>query len=129
MADLVAELAGVDIVTAAKALVQHKEVWLAVDSLLVKPAVSGEKYIPEKPVVDSGMPAEQKALCDRGRWLQDQINSVFSVAHSKIRHSQGDPPAAELTDLPLGGDSAVSAPPPSPQLDVPEKTTPEVTQS
>ena len=125
MADLVAELAGVDIVTAAKALMEHKEVWLAVDALMVKPATAGERYMPEKPVVDSGLSAEQKTMCDRGRWLQDQVNSVFSVAHSKIRHSQADPPVAELTDLPLTGDSVVpvTAPPPSPQPDVPEKTT------
>jgi len=123
MADIVAELAGVDIVTASKALLEHKEVWLAVDALMVKPATAGEKYMPEKPVVDSGLSAEQKALCDRGRWLQDKVNAVFSVAHSQIR--QADPPPAELTDLPLGGDSVVPvpAPPPSPQPDVPEKTT------
>jgi hypothetical protein len=123
MADLVADLAGVDIVTAAKALAQHKEVWLAVDALMVKPATAGEKYIPEKPVVDTGMSQDQKDLCERGRWLQDKVNAVFSVAHSQIR--QADPPAAELTDLPRGDDSAASAPapPPSPQSDGPEKTT------
>jgi hypothetical protein len=123
MADIVAELAGVDLVTAAKALMEHKEVWLAVESLMVKPATSGEKYMPEKPVVDSGLSAEQKTLCERGRWLQDKVNAVFSVAHSQIR--QADPPAAELTDLPQQADSAVpvTAPPPSPQPDGPEKTT------
>ena len=125
MADLVADLAGVDIVTAAKALTQHKEVWLAVDALMVKPVVGGEKYMPEKPVVDTGLSAGQKAMCDRGRWLQDQVNSVFSVAHSKIR--QVDQPQVERVDLPLEGDSAVPvtapAPPPSPQPDGPEKTT------
>jgi hypothetical protein len=125
MADLVADLAGVDIVTAAKALAQHKEVWLAVDALMVKPATAGERYMPEKPVVDSGLSADQKAMCNKGRWLQDQVNSVFSVAHSKIRHSQADPPVAELTDLPQQADSAVPviAPPPSPQPDAPEKMT------
>ncbi len=125
MADLVAELAGVDIVTAAKALAEHKEVWLAVDALMVKPCVSGEKYIPGKPAVDTGISQEQKALCERGRWLQDQVNSVFSVAHSKIR--QTDQQAAELCDQPPEGDLAVTvpmtAPPPSPQPDAPERTT------
>ena len=50
MADLVMELAGVDRDTAERALSEHKEVWLAVDALLVKPVVSGEKYIPAKVV-------------------------------------------------------------------------------
>jgi hypothetical protein len=123
MADLVAELAGVDLITAAKALAEHKEVWLAVDALMVKPCVSGEKYMPEKPVVDTGMSAPQKAICERGRWLQDQVNSVFSVAHSKIRQSAQL--EAELCDQAPEAETTVpvSAPPPSPQPDALEKTT------
>lgn len=125
MADLVAELAGVDIITAAKALAEHKEVWLAVDALLVKPAVSGEKYMPEKPVVDTGISQAQKEMCERGRWLQDKVNAVFSVAHSKILHSQSDPDQEQLSDRAQEDATTVPtlAPPPSPQPDVPEKTT------
>ena len=125
MADLVAELAGVDLVTAAKALVEHKEVWLAVDALMVKPAVSGEKYMPEKPAVDTGMSQAQKELCERGRWLQDKVNAVFSVAHSQTRYSRSDPepepPCDQVQEDALT--VPMSAPPPSPQLDGPEKTT------
>ena len=51
MADVVADLAGVDIVTAAKALAEHKEIWLAVDALMIKPVVSGEKYMTVKLVL------------------------------------------------------------------------------
>ena len=86
--DLVMELAGCGPKEAAEALAKHKEIWLAVESLLEKPKVAGDKYIPPKPTVDHGMDADQKARCDRGRWLQDQVNAVFSVAHSKIQHEQ-----------------------------------------
>jgi hypothetical protein len=79
------ELTGCGPVEAANALKEHKEIWLAVDSLLSKPVVSGEKYIPKPPVIDRGLTEEQRERCDRGRWLQDQVNAVFSVAHSKTQ--------------------------------------------
>ena len=128
MTELVMELAGVDKDTAEKALAEHKEVWLAVDALLVKPVVSGEKYIPAKPVVDSGISEEQKALCERGRWLQDQVNAVFSVAHSQIRQEQQQ---VESVEVPLLDESVAVPPPPSssPQLVTDEQTTPPVLQS
>jgi len=130
MADLVMELAGVDRETAEKALAEHKEVWLAVDALMVKPVVSGEKYLPTKPVVVTGLSEEQEALCKRGRWLQDQVNAVFSVAHSQIR--QVGPQEAESVDLPLLDDSVGVVPPPpssSPQSDSPSQMTPADSQS
>lgn len=122
MADLVAELAGVDIVTASKALAEHKEIWLAVDALMVKPTTSGEKYIPEKPIVETGVSEEQKALCERGRWLQDQVNAVFSAAHSQIQPVS--PPQVEVLDSAPTDELVVPmiVPPSSPQPDVPEKT-------
>jgi len=87
------ELTGCGPIEAGKALAEHKEVWLAVDALLTKPVVSGEKYIPKKPEVNTGLSEEQKERCGKGRWLQDQVNAVFSVAHSK---TQTQPvPAAE----------------------------------
>ena len=129
MAELVMELAGVEREVAEKALAEHKEVWLAVDALLVKPAVSGEKYLPTKPVVITGLSEEQEALCKRGRWLQDQVNAVFSVAHSQIR--QADPQEAVSVDLPLLDDSVAVPPAPSssPQLGSPVQTIPEDSQS
>lgn len=96
MADLVMELAGVTKEAAEEALTKHKEVWLAVDALLVRPVASGDKYMPAKPKVETGLSPEQEALCQRGRWLQDQVNAVFSVAHSKTR----PPPAALLEEQP-----------------------------
>jgi len=86
--DLVMELTGCSPVEATNALKEHKEIWLAVDSLMAKPVVTGEKYIPKKPVIDTGLTQEQQERCDRGRWLQDQVNAVFSVAHSKTLPAQ-----------------------------------------
>ena len=88
------ELTGCGALEAGKALAEHKEVWLAVDALLTKPVVSGEKYIPKKPEVDTGLTEEQKERCGKGRWLQDQVNAVFSVAHSKTQ-TQPAPVAEE----------------------------------
>lgn len=68
------------------ALRVHKDVVDTIDALMGKPpATSGTKHIPPKPEIDHGLSEEQKALCDRGRWLQDRVNAVFSVAHSKVK--------------------------------------------
>lgn len=79
------ELANCGPKEAAEALAKHKEVWLAVDALLTKPKTRGDAYVPPPPKVDTGMTAEQEARCKKGRWLQDQVNVVFSAAHSKTR--------------------------------------------
>ena len=81
--EVVMELTGCGPREAAAALAEHKEIWLAVDALLPTPVPAGAKHIPARPLVDPGMSEEQKERCDRGRWLQDQVNAVFSVAHSK----------------------------------------------
>ena len=93
--------------TAASALSIHGNVVDAVAALLPEnPVVSGAKYIPAKPKVESGMDAEQAALCERGRWLQDKVNAVFSVAHSKslpdqpVAQSSTPPASAEVATLP-----------------------------
>ena len=102
------ELASVDRATAVEALNQHSEVWLAVDALLTRPATAGDRFLPPPPEIDNGLTPEQDALCRRGRWLQDQVNVVFSVAHSKTRtqpvqdsqaHEVLAPPA-ELPQIP-----------------------------
>ena len=104
MVDLVMELAGVPREVAEDALTKHKEVWLAVDSLIVRPSISGDKHIPVKRKLDLEIDPEQDARCKKGRWLQDQVNAVFSVAHSKIRNQP---------DLQAGEDGAppVESPP------------------
>jgi hypothetical protein len=81
---MVQQLTGCSREEAEKALTHHETVLDAVESLIpANPVVSGAKYIPPKPKVDTGMDPEQIALCERGRWLQDKVNAVFSVAHSK----------------------------------------------
>jgi hypothetical protein len=83
-ATMVQQLTGCSREEAEKALTHHETVLDAVESLIpANPVVSGNKYIPPKPKVDTGMNPEQQALCERGRWLQDKVNAVFSVAHSK----------------------------------------------
>jgi hypothetical protein len=117
------ELAGVSREVAEAALTEHKEVWLAVDALLLKPTVAGEKYIPAKPVIDTGLTPDQEAMCKRGRWLQDQINAVYSVAHSKTRPLPADQlPAAQTAPALQDASAAPVAPPPSPQPDGPSQS-------
>ena len=84
-ATMVQQLTGCTREEAEKSLEQYENVLDAVESLIpANPVVSGAKYIPQKPKVDTGMDPEQQALCERGRWLQDKVNVVLSVAHSKI---------------------------------------------
>jgi len=81
---MICQLVGCTQEQASQALLKHETLVDAIDSFLPPaPVVSGTKYIPPKPIVDSGLSAEQKELCERGRWLQDKVNAVFSVAHSK----------------------------------------------
>lgn len=111
MAETVMELANVSREVAEEALAKHKEVWLAVDALMERPVVAGDKYIPPKPKVNTGLTSEQEALCQKGRWLQDQVNVVFSVAHSKTRTplDQEQVPAIQ---------EGTQAPPSSPESEI-----------
>ena len=90
-ATMVSQLTGCSQEEASRALLMYESVVDAVESLLPPaPVVSGSKYIPSKPIVETGLSAEQKELCERGRWLQGKINAVFSVAHSKTLSLQDD---------------------------------------
>jgi len=124
---MIMSLTGVDEKTAEDAFMRYEDVAEAIDSLLQKPVVSGEKYIPVKPRIDTGMTPEQEERCRKGRWLQDQVNSVFSVAHSKVR-TQHDSAQEERSEEPL----ALSVPVVEESLqlqDGPEKTTQPTPQS
>lgn len=100
---LIQEMAGVGYVQAWKALMKHKQdVVAAIDELLSKPSVTGDKYIPAKPVVASTMDPDQEERCRKGRWLQDQVNAVFSVAHS-----QAKTPSKELVPEPEESQTSV----------------------
>jgi len=82
--EMICQLIGCSQEEAKHALFTHETLVDAIDSFLPPaPVVSGSKYIPSKPIVDTGLSPEQKELCERGRWLQEKINAVFSVAHSK----------------------------------------------
>jgi hypothetical protein len=131
MAETVMELANVSREVAEEALAKHKEVWLAVDALMERPVVAGDKFIPPKPKVNTGLTSEQEALCQRGRWLQDQVNVVFSVAHSKTRT-----PQSALPEVPSEQYAQVPPPSPEPEAAVPvsqqgsdEKSPPLIQQS
>lgn len=92
----VMELTGCTDTQAIFAIVKAKgDIVEAIDMLLKKPPTQGDKFLPKKPVVDTGLSEEQKALCERGRWLQDRVNVVFSVAHSQTRTQ---PDAEALVD-------------------------------
>ncbi len=87
MAELVQELTGCTILEAEEALKKHNgNVVDAVEALVVVPKVKGNDYIPKPPKIDHGLTPLQEEMCRRGRDLQDKINEVFSVAHSKTRH-------------------------------------------
>lgn len=93
---MIMQLAGVDEETATKMYLEHESIEDVLDALIQRPAVSGDKYIPAKPKIDSGLSSEQEALCQRGRWLQDKVNVVFSAAHSKTRTLQDEASSPEV---------------------------------
>lgn len=106
---MIQAIVGGSYVKAWQALMRHnQDVVLAIDSLLTKPVVTGEKYIPKRPAVDPGMTEEQKERCDKGRWLQDQVNAVFSVAHSQTRPDQSALEAAAPQTEPASPAQTVS---------------------
>lgn len=89
MTDIVMELTGVSRDVAEDALYKYKDVVSAVDALLSKAhQVQGERFIPSKPTIDTGLTPEQQELCLRGRDLQTKVNAVFSVAHSQTQSQQ-----------------------------------------
>lgn len=109
---LVMTLAGVSEEVAARALIDHETPEDAIDALLQKPVVAGDKYVAPKPVVNTGLDPEQEERCRKGRWLQDKVNAVYSVAHSKTL-AQPDPSAAEagVPALPAAADEQSAAVP------------------
>ena len=92
------------------ALSEYKTVEAAVDALLAKPVVSGQKYIPNISKVAYNDP-EQEARCAKGRELMDKLTAVSSAAQKKIQSGQ------ELAGGAVNQDSA--APDAQQELSVP----------
>jgi hypothetical protein len=104
---MVQQMTGCSEEEAKTALLNHETVLDAIESLIpANPVNSGAKYIPPKPTIQTGMDEEQAAICARGRWLQDKVNAVFSVAHSKILPD----PLAQQSSSQSAEVSAVSIP-------------------
>ena len=98
---MVQQMTGCTREEAEKALTTHETVLDAIESLIpANPVTSGAKYIPAKPTVNNGLDPEQDALCKKGRWLQDKVSAVFSVAHSKTL--PGPPAEQSLSQLAEG---------------------------
>ena len=104
---MIMTLANVDDATARKALVEHETVEDAIDALLLTPVTAGDKYMPQKPKIDTGLTSEQEELCLKGRWLQEKVNAVYSVAHSQI---QSPPDQLALESSEASQASAVEIP-------------------
>ena len=118
---MIMSLTGVDEETASAAFMRYESMEDAIDALILKPTVAGDKYIPPKRKIDTGMTPEQEERCKKGRWLQDKVNVVFSVAHSKTQ-TQRDEVVPEASTEPQTVElPAVESPQ---QPDVPEKTIP-----
>jgi len=93
--ELVMTLAGVTQEEAERALLEHETVEAALDALIQKPTVSGDKYIPVKPVVKTDLDPEQEERCRKGRWLQDKVNAVFSVGQTQTKSPTQQPPVED----------------------------------
>lgn len=86
---MIQELTGCrDVVVMSHYMMHKGDVILTIDSLIEKPVCKGDKFIPPPPKIDNGLTPEQQEMCLRGRDLQDKVNVVFSVAHSKTRSPQ-----------------------------------------
>jgi len=85
--DMIQSLAGCTLEQAEISLKEYGSIEAAVDALLSKPTVSGEKYIVPVPKKTHHDP-EQEERCALGRAMMDKLTAVSSAAHSKIRSGQ-----------------------------------------
>ena len=113
---MVQQMTGCTREEAEKALTTHETVLDAIEWLIpANPVTSGAKYIPAKPTVNNGLDPEQDALCKKGRWLQDKVSAVFSVAHSKTlpdlqaEQSSTQPAEASVAVLPVVAEESESS--------------------
>ena len=114
----VAELANCTHEKAEEALRLHSSVLEAVDSLLVIPGVSGDKYIPKtKTVTFADNDPEQAERCAMGRKLMDSLSAVSSAAQSKARTqsllegvAEPEPAEIQIEELPVGESPSTTVP-------------------
>lgn len=79
----------------------HKDVVLAIDSLMVIPDTPGSKYIPKKREINRMMSAEQQERCERGRRVCDTINaSQRSAYHSAKMQADSALQVQQTVELP-----------------------------
>ena len=122
----VAELANCTHEQAEQALRLHSSVLEAVDSLLVIPGVSGDKYITRpKTVSFADNDPEQAERCAMGRKLMDSLSAVSSAAQSKAQTNslleavaEQEPIEDQIEVLPADESPSTTAP----SQDSPEKT-------
>jgi hypothetical protein len=76
---------------AHEALVKYGDVFKAVESFFPESKQKKKIRIDDTAIEDP----EQRERCQRGRALQDKVNAVFSVAHSKTIDSQTAEPSVE----------------------------------
>lgn len=100
------------------------EIYLALEYLMPRKETPGDKYIPPKPRVDTGLSPEQQERCQKGRELQDKVNAVFSVAHSQ-KKTQPAPlePLEQSVECLMTAELAAQSSASEQGLDVHEKTT------
>jgi hypothetical protein len=76
MSELIVSLTGCTLVEAEEALAASKgDTIEAVDTLLAKSSVAGDKYIPSKPIVDDGLTEEVRKNIVRAREFADLLNA------------------------------------------------------
>lgn len=108
--DMIQSLTGCTLEQAEISLKEYGSVESAVDGLLIRPTVSGEKYIVPVPKKTHHDP-EQEERCANGRAMMDKLTAVSSAAHSKIRSGQsleGGAVQQSLQDLSEPKNSSVS---------------------
>ena len=85
--DMIQSLTGCTLEQAQTSFNEYGSVEAAVDALLIRPTVSGQKYIVPVPKKIHHDP-EQEERCASGRAIMDKLTAVSSAAHSKIRSGQ-----------------------------------------
>jgi len=129
MADIVADLACCSLEEATRALELHGSVIAAVDSLMQKPKVSGEKYLQPRER-RAHLDPEQDEMCRKGRELMDRL-TLISAYHPQVQHAPSVEEAATkaLQSRPSEPAPSAQSSGAAPQPDSPEQTVPLFAQS